>query len=449
MRIPLPFRRMAFVVPLALSALTSWSQTVTDPSAKPGYDASKAQLAARAALSTPRPNATQQRSSAGVKAASGNAGSLAAAASSCFIPLDNTYTDVPTNDDGSFGPIALPFTFDLYGTQYTQVWINTNGNLTFTGPYGVFTSTGFPSSEPMVAGFWADEDTRSGGIIHYKVNPTNLIVTWDNVGYFAQHTDKVNTFQIIIASATDALLGPGQNVSLRYGDMQWTTGDASNGSGGFGGTPATVGVNNGNGTDYVQVGRFDAPGTAYDGPGGNNDGVDYLDNRCIGFNVSTAGNIPPSASNLPANNTVTVACGQTVTLNPQFLAPEVNQTVSVAVNTNGLCSTTASTTSGVTGSATIAITGAACNVGTHPIVLTATDNGSPTGVTTVTINVVVTPCVAPCNPNANTPVAGTDNFTASCGPITVTAAQLLANDTSPNGTPLAIGSVGGGGNGTV
>jgi hypothetical protein len=54
-----------------------------------------------------------------------------------------------------------------------------------------------------------------------------------------------------------------------------------------------------------------------------------------------------------------------------------------------------------------------------------------------------------CNNNANTPVAGTDSFTAACGPITVTAAQLLANDTSPNGTPLAIGSVGGGGNGTV
>ena len=115
--------------------------------------------------------------------------------------------------------------------------------------------------------------------------------------------------------------------------MQWTTGDFSGGSGGFGGTPSTVGVNNGNGTDYVQVGRFDQSGTAYDGPGGNNDGVDYLDNQCIGFNVSTAGNIPPSASNLPPNNTVTVACGQTVTINPQFLAPEVNQTVTVGVNT--------------------------------------------------------------------------------------------------------------------
>jgi N-acetylneuraminic acid mutarotase len=70
-------------------------------------------------------------------------------------------------------------------------------------------------------------------------------------------------------------------------------------------------------------------------------------------------------------------------------------------------------------------------------------NGSPQNV------VYRTDLVAPCNNSANTPVAGTDSFTASCGPITVTAAQLLANDTSPNATPLAIGSVSGGANGTV
>ena len=185
---------MAFVVPLALSALTGWSQTVTDPSAKSGYDANKlrgAQLQAAARLAAgPQHNSSQQRRVSTSPTVSNSPNTSVAAVSNCFIPLDNTYTDVPTNDDGSFGPIALPFTFNLYGTQYTQVWINTNGNLTFNGPYGVFTSTGFPNSEPMVAGFWADEDTRAGGIIHYKVNPTNLIVTWDAVGYFSLHTDK-------------------------------------------------------------------------------------------------------------------------------------------------------------------------------------------------------------------------------------------------------------------
>jgi len=93
---------------------------------------------------------------------------------------------------------------------------------------------------------------------------------------------------------------------------------------------------------------------------------------------------------------------------------------------------------------TFSWTPTAANVGTTVINFLAQDNGGAQALTSVTIQVQ-----ANCNPNANTPVAGTDNFTASCGPLTVTAAQLLANDTSPNGTPLAIGSVGGGGNGTV
>ena len=45
--------------------------------------------------------------------------------------------------------------------------------------------------------------------------------------------------------------------------------------GGFGGAPATVGVNHGNGVDFFQIGLFDHAGNDYDGPGGNNDGVSF------------------------------------------------------------------------------------------------------------------------------------------------------------------------------
>ena len=62
--------------------------------------------------------------------------------------------------------------------------------------------------------------------------------------------------------------------------METRPGDASGGGGtGFGGTPATAGVNRGDGIDYVQIGMFDAPGGAYDGLYGNNDGIDALDNQ--------------------------------------------------------------------------------------------------------------------------------------------------------------------------
>jgi hypothetical protein len=63
--------------------------------------------------------------------------------------------------------------------------------------------------------------------------------------------------------------------------MQWTTGAASSGVGGFGGVPATVGVNKGDNINYVQIGRFDKVGSSYDGPYGLNDGISFLDNNLL------------------------------------------------------------------------------------------------------------------------------------------------------------------------
>jgi len=174
--------------------------------------------------------------------------------------------------------------------------------------------------------------------------------------------------------------------------MQWTTGSFSGGSGGFGGTPATVGINAGNGSDYVQIGRFNLTGNSYDGGGGNNDGVDYLDYECFTFNAGNLGNLPPSVSGAPIGNTITIPSGTTATLNLSFLPPEVAQQVSTLINTGGLCNTVINTnTSGAVSNTSVSITGAACNVGTHHIIYTATDNFGVPASTTVDITVIVTP----------------------------------------------------------
>lgn len=61
---------------------------------------------------------------------------------------------------------------------------------------------------------------------------------------------QINTFQCILA--TD---GFRSFVIYFYADgmIQWTTGDASGGEGGFGGTPAQVGFNAGDGVRYAIV----------------------------------------------------------------------------------------------------------------------------------------------------------------------------------------------------
>ncbi|MBK7158976.1 MAG: hypothetical protein IPH77_10545 [Ignavibacteria bacterium] len=74
--------------------------------------------------------------------------------------------------------------------------------------------------------------------------------------YFGSHADKLNTFQCIISDGLDPFLGLGNNVCFSYGDMEWTTGDASGGVGGFFGAPATVGINEGNGIDYATLGKI-------------------------------------------------------------------------------------------------------------------------------------------------------------------------------------------------
>ena len=205
-----------------------------------------------------------------------------------ITPLDGTFAlAMGPNDDSFSGLITLPFDFCFYGTTYTTLYINNNGNISFLNPYSTFTPVGFPSNQYiMIAPFWADVDTRNGlGEVWYKIEPTRMTVIWNNVGYFNVQGDKRNTFELIITDGNDPLIGVGNNVSFSYDDMQWTTGSASGGVGGFGGSPATVGVNKGDGVKYALVGRFDHAGVDYDGPGGANDGISYLDGKQYFFDA--------------------------------------------------------------------------------------------------------------------------------------------------------------------
>ncbi len=209
--------------------------------------------------------------------------------STLLIPWDDSFLlAMDPNDDESTGQITLPFNFCLYGDSYNYCWINNNGNVSFNGPVFEYSATSFPYPDyPMLAPFWADVDTRTCGAVYYKIetSPMRVTVIWQEVGYYDEHCDMLCTFELIFTDGNDPLIGVGNNVAFSYGDMTWTTGDASDGVGGFGGIPATVGVNKGDGIAYALVGRFDQPGISYDGAGGANDGVDYLDWKIYTFDA--------------------------------------------------------------------------------------------------------------------------------------------------------------------
>jgi hypothetical protein len=212
--------------------------------------------------------------------------------STLLFPLDGSYTmALGANDDGYTEELALPFPFVLYGNTYNSCWINNNGNVTFDAGYWSYTPWGFPIDyAPMLAPFFADVDTRGegSGYVWYRMEANRVIVTWDHVGYYGYGVDRLNTFQVIFTDGTDPAIGLGNNVAFSYGNLDWTTGDASGGIGGLGwtpdwpegyeyGTPATVGINAGDGVLFAQTGRFDREGYDYDGAYDNNDGIDWLD----------------------------------------------------------------------------------------------------------------------------------------------------------------------------
>lgn len=215
-----------------------------------------------------------------------------ASAMTLLYPFDSNNTTgwtqtMARNDDGSSGLINLGFDFCFYNQPRSSLFINNNGNVSFSGPFASFTSTGFPSASfDMIAPFWGDVDTRNANgantnLVWHQIFGTAgnrvMVVTWDAVGWYNSNNTETNTFQVALAENLNQF-GTNLNAAFSYGDMGWTTGQAS-GGGPFGGTPATVGINRGNGVDYDQLGRFDHAGFDYNGGGANppTSGVDWLE----------------------------------------------------------------------------------------------------------------------------------------------------------------------------
>jgi hypothetical protein len=165
------------------------------------------------------------------------------------------------NDDGYSGPIALGFTLNFFGNNYTQFWANNNGNISFTGGISSYTPVGPQGApQPIISPFFADVDTTNGasGLMYLRNNIANqIVVTWDQVGYYNSHADKLDSFQLVLRGPDYAVpAGEGQ-IGFFWNSMQWETGDASGGSGGFGGTPAAVGFGDGQSNGQVLDGSVE------------------------------------------------------------------------------------------------------------------------------------------------------------------------------------------------
>ncbi len=155
---------------------------------------------------------------------------------------------LPANDDSSTGLVNLGFTAKINGTNYTQTYVNNNGNITFDNSMSTFTpaaiSTG--SFGPIIAPFFADVDTGGSGssVVRYGNNTLggfNVFgVNYINVGVYSQ-LPLYNSFQMILTDRSDITSGD-IDIQFNYDKIVWETGQASGGdSNGLGGNSALVG----------------------------------------------------------------------------------------------------------------------------------------------------------------------------------------------------------------
>ena len=200
-----------------------------------------------------------------------------------------TYS-LSANDDGSTGTVPIGFLVNFFNKQHDSLYVNNNGNVTFDASQSTFTPYDLTSTtREIVAAFFGDVDTRGTGssLVTYGNDTIDghqaFGVNYFDVGYFSSHTDKLNSFQLILIDRSDIDSGD-FDIEFNYEKIQWETGDASGGSAGLGGYSARVGFSNGTGDAGT---FFELPGSATNGAFVDSNPVSGL--KFNSFNSDTPG----------------------------------------------------------------------------------------------------------------------------------------------------------------
>ena len=305
---------------------------------------------------------------------------------------------VARGDDTFNQVINLPFAMNWLGTNYTQIYLNMNGSVTFGNSFTTYTPTTPLGSlgRAIMAPFWADVDTRftGSGQLYYSNLATGsvptvnghsaVLVTWSNVMYYTGTTASqttTNTFQIVLVDRSDT--GAGNfDLVYNYDKVVWDVGAVS-------------------GSQHARAGWATASGQSYELPGsGSTTSTPFLDSASS--STSLIQNSLNSGGQL----------GRYVWQVRNGAPPNAPPVVSVADRT--LEGNVINGYKGYTGSADATATDADGSIasftsslpttlplGTTHVTWTATDNDA--AVTTATQTIVVTDTTAPSAPSMSSP----------------------------------------------
>ena len=132
------------------------------------------------------------------------------------------------NDDG-YMQLGLGFDFTFFDTTYSSLYINNNGNVSFGSGISAYVPNGpTGANAPIISPFFGDVDTRSSdGVVHYNLTDDQLVVTWDNVGWFNNNSDPTNNFQLVLRG-DDYTVPTGEgSIGFFFGTMGWAATDTN------------------------------------------------------------------------------------------------------------------------------------------------------------------------------------------------------------------------------
>jgi subtilisin family serine protease len=158
--------------------------------------------------------------------------------------ISGTGTDLGLYCDDCSLPISLPFDFPFYGANYSEVWANDNGGLSFEGYPLAYENGPIPttSMNTLIAPFWEDLFLP---IVYYEIRGTapdrRLIVQWQDAEHYLLMLGNPVTFQAILYEGTGEIKF--QYLDTYFGDSFYNYGAS-----------ATVGIQQSaeNGLQYSQ-----------------------------------------------------------------------------------------------------------------------------------------------------------------------------------------------------
>lgn len=155
-----------------------------------------------------------------------------------WIEINSTGTNTGLNGgDVSNGPHAIGFDFNFYGTLYSQMYVNSKGQVLFLGSSTDWTNDNIPNANTpngYIAAYWDDLQCSAtyGSAVYYQTMGSaperQLVVEWHNVTPYGS-ASPLMTFEIILNETGE--------IWLQY-----------NKTNGWIGSSATVGIERQNGT---------------------------------------------------------------------------------------------------------------------------------------------------------------------------------------------------------